>query len=347
MSFAICGVPASVFVPGANGELPGYAGTQNHPFLRKVQPFRFDRKLLNTLTQMWVREQVRPDSAPRRGLWLSGPAGCGKTTAPEQFFARLGVPVVVQTGGRSVSVQDAVQTKTAVPSYRTNADGSKEPVGITLRPQDGNIAIAMRHGLPLIWNELDRIDPGEGASLNDIVDRGLYTVPDTGEVIEAKRGFMVIATANSDGTGDSTGRYAGVNVMDASLMRRFWKVCVDYMSHADEVEAVKTALAWRLEGATSEFIKGIDVLIAQACKAATAIRAAALTSSSDNQTLPQPISTGEVIDWVDCMLCHADIAQKGENPAIYGLDLAFTNGLPAEFRETVRTLVGTILTGNG
>jgi len=47
------------------------------------------------------------------------------------------------------------------------------------------------------------------------------------------------------------------------------------------------------------------------------------------------------------MLCHADIAQKGENPAIYGLDLAFTNGLPAEFRETVRTLVGTILTGNG
>lgn len=345
--FQLNPVPCTDFIPGMPGNLPGYAGTQGNPFLPRVMPYQFNRDILTDLATVWVREIQRPESAPRRGAWLSGPKGCGKSTAVSQFFARLGVPVIEMTGNKSSLVADSVQTKTTAPSFRTLPDGTKEPIGITIRPTDGPIAIAMRMGIPLVWNEMDRIDPGEGAGLNDIVDRGLYVVPDSGEVIRAARGFVVFATANSDGTGDVDGQYSGVNVMDSSLMRRFYKIVVDYMPEAEEIEAVKAALEWRLASLEASARAGIETIIAQACKAATAIRAAYQNRNGGDGSLalPAAISTSEVIDWVECMLMYSSLANRGVSVHLHALDRAFTNSLPVEFRETVRTLVGTVMTG--
>lgn len=317
-------VPLTVFGLERPGGMPGRAGTEGHPHLPIVMPFCFSEDALRPIQYAWLREVNRAPHKPRRGLWISGPKGAGKTTLLEQFFARLGMPVASITANREFRVLDAIQSKTLKPV----AGGGMEIVH-----QDGPLAQAMRGGYPVILNELDLADPGELTGLNDIVDRGLFVVPDTGEVIRAARGFMVYATANSNGGGDATGEYAGVGTMNTALMSRFFKFGVTYPTKAEEMKVLKAAGVVK-DDPESETLAEKILEIAAMLRDAYARRSSGLVS---------PISTRELIDIAEAAPNFRHLAAKGISPVEYAFGLCYTNGLEPSAAQAVRKIIEKVI----
>lgn len=313
-------IPLKAFGFNVETVLPGREPNETHPHMKRVIPFRFLPEVFRVIQFAWVREMTRPDHRPRRGGWLAGPKGCGKTTVVEQFFARLNVPVASLTFNRETRVADAVKTRT----LRAVGSGAMEVVEI-----DGPIAQAMRGGYPLLINELDLADPGELTGLNDVVDRGLYVVPATGEVIRAERGFMVFAAANSNGSGDLTGEYSGVGTMNTSLMDRFYKMKLDYPSEAEELEII------RQSGLMFDETVGAKVV-----SIATAIRAAYLKGDAG---LTTPISSRGVLDIMETIPEFAGLAAKGISPVKLAFEIMYTNGLESGASEAVSQIIDRIL----
>lgn len=325
MSRQLIGVPLSTFGFTRDGQVPGFPANPNHPNAIPVAPYFFQEAVFRMLNFVWMREMtIREDHHPRRGLWLAGPKGAGKTTVVEQFFARLSVPVVTLTANQHFSVPEAAQTKTLVPTFRKEADGTKTPVGITAIPQDGPLLQAMREGIPLVINELDLADPAELTGLNDIIDRGIYTVPDTGEVVRAERGFMMFACANSVGAGDETGEYAGVSVMNTSLMSRFYKVEVDYPALNEETSAV-----------IASGVRSTPEIIDKVCKLAKATRDAAKNGTG----IANPMSTREVIGIVEAATIFAPLAASGMKPLEMAVETVYALALPKASRAALAKLL--------
>jgi len=313
----------SAFGFNTGGFMPGLSGTESHPHLAQVMPYRFNPDTFRILQFTWTREVNRESHRPRRGVWLSGPKGAGKTTLIEQFFARLGVPVASITCNREFRVLDAIQTKTLKPVVGG---------GMQIVHQDGPIAAAMRGGFPILLNELDLADPGELTGLNDIVDRGHYVVPDTGEVIRAERGFLLCAAANSNGGGDLSGEYAGVGTMNTALMSRFFKFSVSYPTAAEELEVLRAAGVIADGSLESTAVKLVE--IAGMLRDAYERRESGLTS---------PISTRELIDVMDALPAFAHLASKGISPVEFVLGLVYTNGLEPAAAEAVRQVIQRVL----
>jgi cobaltochelatase CobS len=318
-------VPLTVFGIESSGAMPGLSAFESHPHLPRVMPFVFNEDTLRPLQYAWLREVNRAEHKPRRGLWISGPKGAGKTTTIEQFFARLGVPVASLTANREFRVLDAIVSKT----LRPLPNGGMEIVY-----QDGPLAQAMRGGYPIILNELDLADPGELTGLNDIVDRGVFVVPDTGEVIRAKRGFLVCVTANSNGGGDSTGEYAGVGTMNTALMSRFFKFKVNYPTLEEELKVLVAAGVVNLGDAKSETVARKVLEIGGMIRDAYQRRSSGLTS---------PISTRELIDIVEAAPNFQRLAARGENVVKYAFALCYTNGLEPAAEEAVKQIIEKVI----
>jgi cobaltochelatase CobS len=253
-------------------------------------------------------------------VWLAGPKGAGKTTLVEQFFARLNIPVASITCERDSKLSDFVKTK----SLRATTSGAMEVVEI-----DGPIASAMRGGYPLVVNELDLADPGEITGLNDVIDRGIYVVPWSGEVIEAARGFIVFATANTNGSGDTTGEYAGTGTMNTALMSRFYKLTVGYPTPDEEIEVIKA------NGLLFDNLVGSKVV-----EIANAIRAA---YTNGDGGLTTPISTREVLDIMECVEAFAGLAKKGISPLKLAFEIVYTNGLEEAAKKAVEEIIDRIV----
>jgi cobaltochelatase CobS len=317
-------VPLTVFGLERPGGMPGRAGTEGHPHLQAVIPFCFSEDALRPIQYAWLREVNRAPHKPRRGLWISGPKGAGKTTLLEQFFARLGMPVVSITANREFRVLDAIQSKTLKPV----AGGGMEIVY-----QDGPLAQAMRGGYPVILNELDLADPGELTGLNDIVDRGVFVVPDTGEVIRAERGFMVCVTANTNGGGDATGEYAGVGTMNTALMSRFFKFGMKYPTKDEEMKVLRAA------GVVTDDLENVT-LVEKILEIGAMLRDAYERRSSG---LVSPISTRELIDIAEAAPNFRHLAAKGISPVEYAFGLCYTNGLEPAAAEAVRKIIQKVI----
>src|SRR4051812_651055 len=127
-------VDAKVFgIPGWEGKmLPGLVTNGDHPFLPVMKPnYQFNVRSTRLLSFVWGRELSRPDYDDRLGLLAMGPKGSGKSTLFEQFFARLGVPVVSDTGYKNMTLYDLI--------------GSKGLVNGNTVWEDGKIVAAMRY----------------------------------------------------------------------------------------------------------------------------------------------------------------------------------------------------------
>jgi midasin (ATPase involved in ribosome maturation) len=78
-------------------------------------------------------------------------------------------------------------------------------------------------------NEIDLADAGEVSALNDVLDgRPLVIAENGGEIVRPHPRFRFIATGNSAGFGDETGRYAGVRPLNMAFMDRFRILDVPY-----------------------------------------------------------------------------------------------------------------------
>lgn len=294
--------------------LPAFTGMDNSPYNVPVDPeYQFDNiDAMRLMSQAWAREWERPEHRHRKGVLFFGPTGSGKSSFAEQFFARLRVPVVRVTWNPKREADQMITDKVLV-------DGM-------LLDKDQAIVIAARLGLPLIINELDLADPGELVSLNDVIEKGVVTMPN-GDSFIAARGFFVSATSNTSGIDDEEGVYHGTRSQNASTLRRFFQLRMGYPTEATE----KAFLA-------ELFPKLSDAFIGSVAKVVTKIRQA-YEGTLDGKRLSKPISRPEVVDWVDLMGRFAYLKAKGVNVAEYAMGFAFYNGLPEGDKTTVHHII--------
>lgn len=159
-------------------------------------------------------------------LYISGDAGCGKTSIILQIAARLGWGVEQVTLSNKCESLDLV-------GHSTLKNGE-------LVFEYGALTKAMLNGEILLLNEIDMMSANDLSLLNDVAERKPLTIiQNNGEVVHPHPNFRIICTANSQGNGDDTGFYAGARILNQAFLDRFRYLKMDYPSISEEISLVK------------------------------------------------------------------------------------------------------------
>jgi len=142
------------------------------------------------------------------GVFLTGPAGSGKTT----LAANIAKALKLDFGCLSVCSQT---TATAFIGYR-NAVG--DYVSTDFRR-------IFEHGGVFLLDEIDAGNPNVVALMNSALDNALCAFPDG--IITAHKDFRIIVSGNTFGTGADS-MYVGRNRLDGATLSRFSSIMVDY-----------------------------------------------------------------------------------------------------------------------
>jgi hypothetical protein len=143
--------------------------------------------------------RLRDPKGNRFNVWISGPAGSGKTSAAEAAADALGLKFYPQ---------GAVSAEHLLFGF-TDANG---------RTHRTPFREAWEHGGVFVLDEADGCDPVALLALNAALANGVCTFPDA--VIRRHADCVIVATANTWGTGPSA-EYVGRSRLDAASMDRF------------------------------------------------------------------------------------------------------------------------------
>jgi hypothetical protein len=148
------------------------------------------------------------------------------------FASDVFAPVMIvgdSGNGKSFSVMQAIaQLKLGIISISMDASTTEDDLIGHYGLVDGNtvyekgpVRIAAELGVPILLDEMDRANPAALICLNMLIDG--FTVFDkkTGDNIVPKKGFKLIATANTKGQGDDTDRFITAGVLDEAFLERF------------------------------------------------------------------------------------------------------------------------------
>lgn len=270
---------------------------EGHPCVPKIIPnyqFREDK----------TREVMAFLRKPRGGLYIFGPTGSGKTSLIRQINARLNWPTL------SVTCTGRTEFSSLVGGFQLVSEQPGLPPSTKF--VYGPLAIAAKIGGTLILNEWDLVDPSETMGLNDLQDGSpLIIAENGGEVIYPHPSFRIIATGNSNGTGDESGLYQGVRMQNMASMDRWEAMFVDYMDNDQEIDYLL-----KLQPKLTEPV--IKLMV----KFASAVRSLHKGEFADD--LPVKSRLNATIS-TRCMEMWADLAQKyksAPNPLAIALDKA-------------------------
>lgn len=163
------------------------------------------KKIIKTASYRELEELMHPDYPIN--VYISGETGLGKTTAIVAVAKHIGKPVV------RVNLSGATDLDDLLGGIRI-VDGNTifDP---------GPVAIAMELGAILLLDEVDAGNPTVLIDLHPVLERKGVLLKKARMMIYPENGFCVIATGNSKGQGDATGRYIGVKPMNHAFMQRF------------------------------------------------------------------------------------------------------------------------------
>jgi len=181
--------------------------------------------------------------ASHRSCWISGPPGTGKDAIVHAISALLRRPALMLT----------IDPGFDIDSWMFEKDFAPDEQG---RPQTfytyGKLWTALTEGyrtdegeiLPyiILLSDFDRATKSQVEKLRLILDsiQGRVMGPD-GKAVPVVSGTTVVATANSQGGGDETGRCISARPVDSSIMNRFErKVIFTPMSWKDEGEILRS-----------------------------------------------------------------------------------------------------------
>jgi cobaltochelatase CobS len=161
-----------------------------------------------------------------RNIWLSGKAGSGKTTMPEQYAARTGRPFV------RIAFQRAIEPVDLIGMLGLDGKGG-------MKWRDGVLTRAIRMaGTVILLDEITMAPAGLAAVIQTLLDMRFLTLP-TGERVDVADGVVFVAADNTAGFGDTSGLYAGTTTANAALVDRMARVIdVPYLSAALEAQAL-------------------------------------------------------------------------------------------------------------
>jgi hypothetical protein len=142
-------------------------------------------------------------------FWQWGEKGTGKTKFAEQLAARLGRPYF------RVSLDKTSEKGEFIGQDQISAGTSFFAAGQVLQAY-------ITPGAICLLDEADHTRPDYVTTLHALLEKGsTFTVTSTGEVFKRAPGMVFVAAANTNGTGDMTGRYAGTGSLNSALSDRF------------------------------------------------------------------------------------------------------------------------------
>lgn len=142
-------------------------------------------------------------------LFISGPAGTGKTTLASQIAQALNLKYAFISCTAGMSEAHLLGRMTA----------SGEYVGT-------DFVDCYENGGVFLFDEVDAADPNTMLIINSALANGNLSIPNRKEQASARRHpkFYAICAANTWGTGSN--EYAGRNILDAAFLDRFVGSCV-------------------------------------------------------------------------------------------------------------------------
>jgi MoxR-like ATPase len=179
--------------------------------------------------------------ASRENMMFNGEKGTGKSSFVQQFCARLNIPLMTINGGPGLD-------ETYLMGSKTIEDGNVKAV-------DGVLSYCLRHGIPVLIDELAAIKPAVLLSINDVLNgdqkitlkhHGLDPLvkPDDLANVEGsltiKRHpkFRLFATDNTGGKMSRNPNYVGVNTQNTAVRSRFTCFKMAFMPPALELKAL-------------------------------------------------------------------------------------------------------------
>jgi MoxR-like ATPase len=161
--------------------------------------------------------------ASDRALLLAGEPGTAKSWVSEHLAAAI-------SGTSGLTIQGTAGTTEEQIKYGWNyalliAEGPTRRALV-----ESPILRGMQRGQVVRFEELTRCSAEVQDALISILSEQQVVIPELAETVEARRGFAVIATANS--------RDRGVNEMSAALKRRFNFVTIPVISDLEQEAAI-------------------------------------------------------------------------------------------------------------
>lgn len=191
-----------------------------------------------------------------RSVWVWGAPGTGKDAVFSALCAMTRRPSLLFTVVQGADITSWKFTRSF------DAQGTKWEEGVLLKAlRDGYLTSDGRR-VPylIVLSDFDRATRQQAEELRQILDsiQGRISGP-TGEIYSVLPGTTIVATANSSGAGDTTGRCISANPIDASILDRFErKVRFHAMDPKDEEPVVRAKfplLAGRMPDAISSMMR--------------------------------------------------------------------------------------------
>lgn len=223
-------------------DVPVFTWDASHPYVEEVDPdYQFQPVPLLRLLWALVTNQK---------AWLHGHTGTGKSTLVEQVSARTGWPMVRINFDSEITRMDLI-----------GRDKLDQKNGQTVTSfEDGILPKAMQMPCILLCDEMDFIRPDVAYVMQRALEnKGLLVTEDGGRLVKPDPMFRMVATANTKGAGDDTGRYMGARPQSGAFLDRFtcW-IEVDYMSPPAAAKLIKAkvpAVSDRALGVLKDYAK--------------------------------------------------------------------------------------------
>ena len=138
-------------------------------------------------------------------VFITGHSGNGKTLMVEQVCSQLG--------------RECIRVNISIETDESDLLGGPTLVNGNVVNRDGPVLIAMKRGAILLIDEIDRGN-SKLMCLQGILEGKSYFNKKSGEMVQAKEGFNVIATANTKGQGSEDGKYLS-QILDSAMLERF------------------------------------------------------------------------------------------------------------------------------
>lgn len=161
-------------------------------------------------------------------IYVDGPSGSGKTYPIEQALRKRGKRYVKVNFADGIRLSDLTTKQEIVVQ-----DGKTQTKYV-----DGILPFCMRHGLALIGDEADQLQPETTSIFNPTTDKypGELLLPGSGERVVAAPGFWVAFTGNC--LTDETGLYSGYKSSNA-LTNRCAALKATYLGKHDEIQILE------------------------------------------------------------------------------------------------------------
>ena len=173
----------------------------------------------------------------RKDVLCYGPAGTGKTSGIKQIAGALGIPVVQYTCGEDTTLWDLFGSDELIQQDGATVTNFREKAIAIACAEAKKIKGNEKTKCILILDELDTCTPGLISHLNQLICE--HEIEFEGKKFDASN-VLIYATANTPGTGDSTGKYSGTRCINAALRDRFMPIRLGYMSQAEECDLLES-----------------------------------------------------------------------------------------------------------